>query len=133
VLVPTNGSHEAAIAAEFGLSLLGKDATDFLVLKVVEIDKSSGQQSHVERQIEYSHEMIDQLVSDGRSRGVDARGRVIRGSDPSVEVMKVIQNDSIDVLVLGTNVRAGSSRLYLGPRVERLLRDAPCAVLLVNS
>jgi hypothetical protein len=33
---------------------------------------------------------------------------------------------------VGTNVRVGSSRLFLGPRVERLLINAPCPVIVLN-
>ena len=38
----------------------------------------------------------------------------------------------IDLVILGTNIRAGSHRLYLGPKVERLLAEVPCSMIIFN-
>ncbi|NOG52524.1 MAG: universal stress protein [Chloroflexi bacterium] len=39
----------------------------------------------------------------------------------------------VDLIVLGASVSVGSERLYLGPRVERILANCPCPALVVNS
>lgn len=39
---------------------------------------------------------------------------------------------AVDSTVVGTNVRAGSQRVYLDPRVERIVREAPCSTLILN-
>ena len=43
----------------------------------------------------------------------------------------VAEELGVGLCVLGTDVRPGSERLFLGPRVERILEDAPCPVLVV--
>ena len=40
---------------------------------------------------------------------------------------------NFDLIILGTDVRPGSDKLYLGPRVERILNNASCPVIIVNS
>jgi nucleotide-binding universal stress UspA family protein len=40
--------------------------------------------------------------------------------------------EGYDLLILKTRVRIGSDRLFLGPRVERLLELAPCPVIVLN-
>jgi nucleotide-binding universal stress UspA family protein len=39
----------------------------------------------------------------------------------------------MDLIILGTNIRAGTERLYMGSRVERILNQAHCPVIVVNS
>jgi nucleotide-binding universal stress UspA family protein len=41
--------------------------------------------------------------------------------------------EDIDLIVIGTAVRAGTQQLYLGPRVEQLLAEAPCPVIILNT
>jgi nucleotide-binding universal stress UspA family protein len=38
----------------------------------------------------------------------------------------------VDLIVLGTSVRVGTQRLFLGPRVERIIRESPCSVMVLN-
>jgi len=62
-----------------------------------------------------------------------ASTHIRRADDPETGIMAAIEEFQPDLLVLGTSVRAGTSRLHLGPRVEYLVRHAPCPVVVVNS
>jgi nucleotide-binding universal stress UspA family protein len=48
-------------------------------------------------------------------------------------ILDVADRSGIDLIVLGTAVRAGSERLFLGGRVEHILHEARCPVLVVNA
>jgi nucleotide-binding universal stress UspA family protein len=39
---------------------------------------------------------------------------------------------SVDLMVVGTSLRAGTRRLFLGTRVERMVTEAPCSTLILN-
>jgi nucleotide-binding universal stress UspA family protein len=41
--------------------------------------------------------------------------------------------DGIDLVVLGTDLRPASDRLFLGPKVERVLNNSPCPVVVMNA
>jgi hypothetical protein len=60
-------------------------------------------------------------------------GRVEPGQDPETVILDLAETGGVDLIILGTDARAGSERLFLGPRVERLLSEAPCPVLIVNG
>jgi nucleotide-binding universal stress UspA family protein len=47
-------------------------------------------------------------------------------------VVEVAANMGTDLIILGTALRAGSERLYLGPRIERILSDVSCPVVIFN-
>ncbi len=63
--------------------------------------------------------------------GAEVEGAVRVGPNLESVVLEVARRH--DLAVLGTSVRVGSERLFLGPRVERILDRTPCPVLLVNT
>ncbi len=63
---------------------------------------------------------------------VSARGTVQVGADVEPAILETARRDEVDLILLGTDLRPASGRLFLGPRVERLLRSAPCPVIVVN-
>jgi nucleotide-binding universal stress UspA family protein len=57
---------------------------------------------------------------------------VRRHSTAETGILAYIEETDPDLLILGTEVRAGTTRLHLGPRVENLVRLAPCPVVVLN-
>jgi nucleotide-binding universal stress UspA family protein len=51
--------------------------------------------------------------------------------DPADEILRYVAGHGIDLIVLGTHGRTGVSRVLLGSVAERVLRAAPCPVLVV--
>jgi nucleotide-binding universal stress UspA family protein len=133
VLIPTNGSAASEVAADFSFSLFTGADHDLFLLKVIESTQEWDETQFLQRQFEFSREMIKHQVEDGNARGAKVQGRVILGDNPCEVISRFVVDYSIDLVVLGTNVRLGGSNLYLGSRVERLLRELPCAVLVVNT
>jgi nucleotide-binding universal stress UspA family protein len=58
---------------------------------------------------------------------------VVQASEVELGILRALEESGADMLVLGTSVRAGTSRLHLGPRVEYLARNAPCPVVILNT
>ncbi len=52
--------------------------------------------------------------------------------DPASEVVKYATEHKADVVVIGTHGRTGVDRLVLGSVAERIMREAPCSVLVVK-
>jgi nucleotide-binding universal stress UspA family protein len=86
-----------------------------------------------EHEIETARTIVDGLREIGEAQGVRARGEVRYGRDADAVILEMARSDGVDLIVLGTNVRAGSDRLFLGPRVERLIQQSPCPVLVYNG
>jgi nucleotide-binding universal stress UspA family protein len=57
---------------------------------------------------------------------------VLLDGDPAAEIVRFAADAGIDVIVLGTHGRTGVDRLLLGSVAERVMRDAPCSVLVVK-
>lgn len=52
--------------------------------------------------------------------------------DPAGEIVKLAGEQRLDLVVVGTHGRRGLAHLLLGSVAERVVREAPCAVLVVR-
>jgi Kef-type K+ transport system membrane component KefB len=135
IMVPTGGSRAAARAAAFAFALAGPDTT---VLLVHIVDPESGSESGIGRSSSPSvrmgigHEIVTELRHSGEKAGVPVVSEVIMGGAMTTSLVDRAGR-GVDLIVLGTSVRVGTQRLFLGPRVERLIREAPCSVVVLNT
>lgn len=51
--------------------------------------------------------------------------------EPAIAIITVAERDSIDWIIMGTHGRSGAKRLALGSVAERVIRRAPCPVVVV--
>jgi nucleotide-binding universal stress UspA family protein len=137
ILVPTNGSTAASNAAELGFAIATDEDDEVFILHVV-IDNTNryflDMEGEVfEKQLASGKQMVDALRELGQVQGVRTSADIQTGADPETIILEVARKHNIDLIILGTDVRSGSSRLFLGPRVERILKNAPCPVIVFNS
>ena len=59
------------------------------------------------------------------------RGELLSG-EPATEIVQFLRNGRFDVVAMGTHGRKGLERLVLGSVTERVVREAPCTVLVVR-
>jgi nucleotide-binding universal stress UspA family protein len=53
------------------------------------------------------------------------------GSKPEHAVLTAVSRGGFDLIIMGVLFRPTAQRLYFGPKVENILRDARCGVALV--
>jgi nucleotide-binding universal stress UspA family protein len=79
----------------------------------------------------------EQIVNEIRELGdaykVRTTTKVSEGRYPEEVIVETAVDNNIDLIVLSTDLRPGSHRLFLGPRVEYILQHAPCPVLVLNT
>lgn len=137
ILAPTNGSTAARNAAELGFALADNDSDEVLVLHVV-VDYTDryfldADGAMFEKQLEVGQQMVTKLCELGKAQGVTTNALIQVGRDPETIILNIAREYQIDLIILGTDVRPGSERLFLGPRVERILKNAVCPVIVLNS
>lgn len=57
---------------------------------------------------------------------------VMLEGDPATEIARYAADSGIDVIVIGTHGRTGVERLVMGSVAEKVMREAPCSVLVVK-
>lgn len=134
IMVPTGGAPAATRAAELAY-LLGGDETRVLLFHVV--DPTEPGPVSLERpdttavRLEIGQGIVSSLRQAGEDRGIAIETEVVMGTDPITAILSRAGHE-VDLIVFGTNVRAGSSRLFLGPKIEKLLEKTPCSTIIFN-
>lgn len=134
VLVPTDGSDAASVAADHGVAFAAATDAAMHVVHVVDLTPLSGDLG--------STEVIAALEESGQ-RAVDdvigrAEGAGLRSVEASVlsgtaarAVSDYVEARDIDLIVMGTHGRTGLERYLIGSVTEKVVRVATVPVLTV--
>lgn len=57
---------------------------------------------------------------------------VLLEGDPAAEIARYAADAGTDIIVIGTHGRTGADRAAMGSVAERVMREAPCSVLVVK-
>ncbi len=135
ILIPTNGSLASRRAAELGFALATEGDETLHILRIVELSDTSTpvdvSGTLVMRQLKTAWQTVEQFAEIGAE--VNTQKQVLVGKEPENEILSYAEDNQIDLIILGTSVSFGTERLYLGPRVERILKRAKCPVLIINT
>jgi nucleotide-binding universal stress UspA family protein len=74
---------------------------------------------------------LQEFVSRVGSSTVPIDTRVIRG-EPAADLRRMAEQENVDVIVMGSHGRTGLAHVLLGSVAERVVRSAPCSVLVVG-
>ncbi len=74
---------------------------------------------------------LDTIAARMRAARVKARP-LVRFGPVAKTALETARAERVDLIIIGSNVRTGLSRLLLGNVAEEIVRDAPCPVLLVR-
>ena len=72
----------------------------------------------------------DELTGDGLELEVR---QLVRGNEPAEDLISVANETDADLIVIGLRRRTPVGKLILGSNAQRILLDAPCAVLAVKG
>jgi Kef-type K+ transport system membrane component KefB/nucleotide-binding universal stress UspA family protein len=137
ILVPTDGSRASRHAVELAFALAAGTDDELVILHVV-VDQTSryfldAEGESLDRQLEAGRLLVEELRDLGQLRGAHPAVSVQTGNDPIAIILDTARELKTELIILGTAVRPASARLYLGPRVERILKNASCPVIVFNS
>jgi nucleotide-binding universal stress UspA family protein len=87
--------------------------------------------NYFDEQKQSAEQALTALPSEEWSRGKSVI-RELRMGNPFVEIVRYAQERDIDIIVIGTHGRSAISHLLLGSVAEKVVRSAPCPVLIVH-
>lgn len=135
IMVPTGGGRAAARAADLAFALAGSES-EVVLYHVVDPDLSTemsgSRATAVATRMDIAHGIVNELREVGDRAGVRTTTEIAMGGAMMDNLMGRAA-EGVDLIVLGSGLRVGSPRLFLGPKVERLLTEAPCSVIVLNT
>lgn len=137
IMVPTNGSSASRNAAELAFFIAKSDRRkEVLALNVI-TDELRPLQNFKEDMVasrsQFARDTVNELKNLGEAFGVKTSAMVRNGESPEEIITEIARINRIDLIIIGTNIRPGTHRLYLGPRVENILQMTDCPVIVFNT
>jgi nucleotide-binding universal stress UspA family protein len=139
ILVPTDFSHDAALAAQAATRILGEAGPDRRLL-LVHAYRVPEEATHLPatvllaaiREAEASaREQLEKLAASLRRPGLTIEVMAEEGYAADV-ILERARVGRADLIAMGTHGRSGLGRLFIGSTAERVLPFAPCPVLTVH-
>lgn len=145
ILVPTDGSETAELAVEHAIDLAEQYGADVHTLYVVDTDSMSLSlgAEQVDRIEQGHYDEMDEVrdradratsyVADrAAERGLEVVEHVSAGK-PHSQIATYVEDNGIDLVVMGSHGRSGVKRALLGSVTERTLRSTHVPVLVVEA
>ncbi|SFG46067.1 Nucleotide-binding universal stress protein, UspA family [Halopelagius inordinatus] len=145
ILVPTDGSETAQQAVEQAVDIASKYDATVHALYVIDVDATSYslgteqvdriRQGHLDEMPEVrasADKATGYVAGIAAERGVPAEEHVTAG-EPARAIRKFIEENDIDLVVMGSHGRSGLSRVILGSVAEKVLRRTRLPVLVVDG
>jgi len=135
VLLPTDGSDAAAAAVPHAIELADRYGARLHVLYVADTTEYSTvtfEDDVVDPLTEQGEAVVDDVVEAAEERNVEAVGVVQQGGAYET-ILQDVDDQDVDVIVMGTHGRRGLDRALLGSVTERVVRTADVPVLTVQE
>ncbi len=140
ILVPCDFSEYAERAYTWALGLAEKYSAKIILLHAAQLFTSLGYPESV--YLLDLKKMEDEILADAEKRlqefvakkgasPVVVEMRAMTG-DPFWEICQVAETEHADLIVMGSHGRTGLAHVLLGSVAERVVRHAPCPVLVAR-
>ena len=139
ILVPVDFSDSAASAIDYGSFLAKAFDAELVLVHVLELPFWSVEMGFGAIPPPMSDEVrpavlqsLEESAAMPRDKGVAVRCELREGT-PFVEIVRFAREAEIDLIVMPTHGRTGIPHVLMGSTAERVVRKAPCPVLVVRG
>jgi len=140
VLVPTDFSDYSELALQYGVSFCREYGAEMILLHVLEdpfypaTGASFGfdMSDFFTRMEAETRSRLEEIASSEAARDIKIQPMIVRGT-PFLEIIRVAKERDVDMVVLATHGRTGLAHVLMGSVTEKVVRKAPCPVLVVRE
>ena len=137
ILIATDGSKRTQNAVETGLEIARVHQSKVSAVYVVDTVTFTSVPMDVtwENMYQLLKEEGEEAVGRVKAAapaGIDVETHVLEGN-PALEITKFAKDNGCDLIVVGTLGKSGIDRILLGSVAEKVVRIAPCPVLVIRS
>lgn len=130
-------SHDAArtaaeLASKFGAALLLAYAVPAIptLPSATEIFREADYEAEVRKEAE---RRLKALASELGAKGVAVQTEIGVANDVGMEILRIAEHRGADLIVIATHGMTGWHRLVFGSVAEKVVRLAPCPVLVLRA
>ncbi len=130
ILVPTVGTEYSKNAVELAAVLAASTEAE---LTIVHISRTDANDIDASLPRELGHQIVAREAERGRKFGATIHTVVLEGARPEELIMAMAREGDFDLIVIGSSLRAVSARAFFGHRVESMLKNAHCPVVVLSA
>ena len=130
ILAPTDFSDLSANGVRYACQMSRDTGAELVILNVVVLDESNAVDK---REIEQHKRRLGDFVAEHVADacvGLKMR-QVVDAGQPFGAIVDCAEKEAVDLIVISSHGRSGLSRMLIGSVTDKLLRVAPCPVLVV--
>jgi len=144
ILLPTDGSENAIRAGEYAISLADLSGADIIVLNVIDtyyleaIPQQDVRESvdeelraSVKKAIERFEAKIEENKCNGTCQNVNFK-ILIKEGKPADVILKTIEEENIDQVIIGKSGKHGLERFLLGKTTDKVVKQAKVPVNVIS-
>ncbi len=139
VLVPTDFSENSKVALPYAVDLARRYGAKLVVLHVFDEDLltpifyevGGSAEEYFNRLRERFQAAVDDFLDGVDTEGLEVEAQLTSGT-PFVEIIRFARDNGVDLIVMGTHGRTGIAHALLGSVAEKVIRKAPCPVMVVR-
>ncbi len=138
ILCAVDFSRSARDALETAAELARRIGARLTLMHVHDVPRAPGARVHVlPEQVQAEADEVRRKLDAWRAEAERLAGgpvrTIVESGPPAEQIVHVARSGRFDLVVTGTNARHGVSRVLLGSVAERVVRDAPCPVLVART
>jgi nucleotide-binding universal stress UspA family protein len=143
ILLPTDGSANSEKAGEYAISLADLSGAEIVVLNVIDTsyldaipqkDIREGLEKELRadgnRAMEKFEKKIEEEECNGTCKNVTFKTMIKEGK-PADVIIKTIDEENVDQVIIGKNGKHGLERFLLGNTADRVVRNAKVPVNVI--
>ena len=137
VLVPTDFSESSEKAVNYAAELASKFGSELHVLHAFDTTpilygEGGGMPNNTAAEVAAAASRMIENIEVKCTSPIEVKRTVREGHD-FVEIIRFAKENEIDLIVMGTHGRGAVAHLLLGSVAEKVVRKAPCPVLVVRD
>jgi nucleotide-binding universal stress UspA family protein len=142
ILVPTDGSELAAVAADAAIAFARACGGAIVALSVAYPEPvllsaegaiAAGTEPGVDILLEQARQHAEQVAAAARKAGVGCTALTGYGYSPASEIIEAAQREHCDLIFIASHGRRGLSRLIAGSVTQRVLAYSPVPVMVFRA
>ena len=130
ILVPTVGTEYSKNAVELAAVLAASTQAELTIIHITRTEPNDIDAA-IPRGL--GDQIVAREAERGRKFGANINTVVLEGARPEELIMAMAREGNYDIIVIGSSLRAVSARAFFGHRVESMLKNAPCPVVVLSA
>jgi len=140
ILVPVDFSETAKKALQYAIQFAAGFDAEVVLLHVMEPYLVPPEMGYLPPQLAVNQQELEDSAREGLDKlcaseiGTRIRAQTkVRVGVPWVEIVSTAEETQADLIILATHGRTGLKHIFMGSVAERVVRHAPCPVLVVRE